>query len=99
MSAARRIVLGALAAALLVAVLGVSGCGPSKAEVAAQQRDECFATESRIKTAMDLVHADSGVYPNVADAVRELAAKCPAGGTYSFDPDTDTVSCSVHGHP
>lgn len=84
---------------LLFAGVTLAACGPSKADIAAQQKQDCFATESRIKTAMDLVHADTGFYPNVADAVRELAAKCPAGGTYTFDPNTDTVSCTVHGHP
>ena len=84
---------------LLAGAFALTACGPSKAEVAAQQKQDCFATESRIKTAMDLVHADTGFYPNVADAVRELGATCPAGGTYTFDPNTDTVSCTVHGHP
>jgi len=91
----------ALVICLLLAAAGVgpTACGPSKADIAAQQKQECFDNESRIKTAMDLVHADTGFYPNVADAVRELGAKCPGGGTYTFDPNTDTVSCTVHGHP
>ena len=98
--AARRLAVASLVLCLLLAVAGsLAACGPSKAEVAAQQKQDCFATESRIKTAMDLVHADTGFYPNVADAVRELGAKCPTGGTYTFDPNTDTVGCSVHGHP
>ena len=84
---------------LVLVVFGLTACGPSKADIAAQQKQDCFANESRVKTAMDLVHADTGFYPNVADAVRELSAKCPAGGTYTFDPNTDAVSCTVHGHP
>ena len=93
----RRMMVAA-ALILLVGTLGVAACGPNKAELAAQQKQECFDNESRIKTAMDLVHADTGIFPDVTDAASKLAAKCPAGGTYSFDPDTDTVSCSVHGH-
>ena len=42
---------------------------------------------------------DTGVYPDVASVVAQLHAKCPSGGTYSFDPNTNVVSCSVHGHP
>ena len=84
---------------LLGAAVGLSACGPSKAELAAQRKQECFGNESRIKTAMDLVHADTGFYPDVTDAASKLSAKCPDGGTYTFDPNTDTVSCTVHGHP
>jgi hypothetical protein len=89
----------AIVLVLLLMALGLTACGPNKADVAAQQKQDCFANESRIKTAMDLVHADTGVYPNVADAVSELGAKCPAGGTYTFDSNTGVVSCTVHGHP
>jgi hypothetical protein len=94
----RRVLLVALAA-LLLAAIALTACAPSKEKVAEQQRQECFANEQRIKTAMDLVHADTGFYPNVSDAADKLGLKCPAGGTYVFDPNTDTVSCSVHGRP
>ena len=86
-------------AALLLVALGLVACGPSKAQLAAQNREQCFAYEKQITMAMNLVHADSGIYPSVQDAAKELGAKCPSGGTYSFDPKTDTVSCSIHGHP
>lgn len=81
-----------------MAAVGVVGCAPSKADVAAQQKQLCFANERQIKTAIDLVHADSGLYPDIGTVVTKLQLKCPAGGTYSFDQNTDTVSCSVHGH-
>jgi hypothetical protein len=87
----------ALASAVLMAGLALSGCGPSKADVSAQQRDECFANQKRIKLATDLVNADTGIYPDIASVVAQLKAVCPSGGAYSFDPKTDTVSCSVHG--
>jgi ABC-type oligopeptide transport system substrate-binding subunit len=95
----RRIALLGLALLLVVTALAAAGCGPSKADVAAQQKQECFANERQLKTAIDLVDADTGFYPTIADVVSQLHVACPAGGTYSFDPSTDTVSCSVHGHP
>jgi hypothetical protein len=82
----------------LLATLVLAACAPSKADLAAQQRDQCFANEAQIKMAMDLVHADTGFYPDIKDTVAKLGLKCPSGGTYTFDPNTDTVSCSVHGH-
>ena len=96
-----RALLGILAGCLLLsaAASGLLGCGPSKAQIAAQQKQECFDNQSRIKMAVDLVYADTGIYPSVTDAASKLGAKCPAGGTYTFDPGTDTVSCTVHGHP
>ena len=97
MSHPRRI--APVVALLLAAALGLVACGGGRAGVAAQNKEQCFAYEKQIKMAMDLVHADSGLYPSVQDAASKLGAKCPSGGTYSFDPKTDTVSCSVHGHP
>ena len=88
-----------VAVLLILAGLGLAACGSSKADIAAQNKEQCFAYEKQIKMAMDIVHADSGIYPDVNDAASKLGAKCPSGGTYSFDPNTDTVSCSVHGHP
>ncbi|MDR3685511.1 MAG: hypothetical protein P4L93_00905 [Coriobacteriia bacterium] len=99
MSRARWIARLSLAVVLALAALSVVACGPSKAEIAQQQKDECFATMSQMKLAIDLVNADTGVYPDVASVVAQLHAKCPSGGTYSFDPNTNVVSCSVHGHP
>jgi hypothetical protein len=93
-----RAILSAALAVALVLVLGLaSGCGPSKAQLAAQHRDECFANQREIKQAIDLEHADSGVYPSISDVLRVVHVSCPDGGTYSFDPNTDTVSCSIHG--
>ena len=89
----------ALLLCLLLFASCLVACGPSKADVAAQQRQQCFDNQSRIKMAMDLVHADTGIYPDVNDAASKLGVKCPAGGAYTFDPNTDTVSCTVHGHP
>jgi hypothetical protein len=85
--------------ALAVGVLGVTACSPSKAQVAAQHQQQCFNNEHQTKLAIDLVHADSGVYPDVKNVVAELKLRCPDGGTYSYDPNTDIVTCSVHGHP
>jgi hypothetical protein len=93
----RRIVLVMML--LTVASIALVACGPSKAEVAAQQKEQCFTSQRQLKLALGVIYADSGIYPDVQDAANKLGAKCPSGGTYSFDPSTDTVSCSVHGHP
>ena len=95
----RRLRATLVVAVLLVASLGLVACAGGKADVAAANKEQCFAYEKQIKMAMDLVHADSGLYPEVQDTANKLGAKCPSGGMYSFDPNTDTVSCSVHGHP
>jgi hypothetical protein len=84
---------------VLALAVVLTGCGPSKADQAAEQKATCFAAEKRIKVAFDLVYADSGIYPDMANVLKELDAKCPAGGTYTFDPVADTVTCSVHGRP
>jgi hypothetical protein len=88
----------ALLFALSLACAALFACGPSKAEIAAQQRDECFANEQQIKMAMNLVHADTGFYPDFVTTVNKLNRRCPSGGTYTWDENSDTVSCTVHGH-
>jgi hypothetical protein len=93
-------VLG-MALLLALCALAATGCAPSKEEaaatLAAQQKQECLANQKRIKLATDLVNADTGIYPDIASVVQQLRAVCPAGGAYSFDATTDTVSCTVHG--
>ena len=89
-------------ALLLVALLTLpvlSACSASKSDVAADQKAQCFQNEKLIKVAIDVFYADSQMYPPIASVVTKLDVKCPAGGVYSFDPNTDVVSCSVHGHP
>jgi type II secretory pathway pseudopilin PulG len=84
----------------IIALLGVpivSACAPSKADVAAQQKEQCFANETQLKMEIDIFYADSQTYPPIEKVVAETHVACPAGGTYSFDPATDKVSCSIHG--
>ena len=88
-----------LAVALCASATTVVACASNPADVAEQQKQECFANEQRIKMAIDLVHADSGIYPDVGLVVSKLQVKCPVGGTYSFEENTDIVNCSAHGHP
>jgi hypothetical protein len=83
----------------LVIVLAVAGCGPDSAKVEAKQKEQCFANERLLKTAMDAFYADSGMYPPLSTVTSKLDVKCPAGGEYTFDEKSDAVSCSVHGHP
>ena len=83
----------ATAAMLLVALSGCSG-----ASAAAEQKQQCFANESLIQSYMKLFDEDSGMYPPLKDVIDKLHVTCPSGGTYSFDPKTGIVTCSVHGH-
>ena len=86
----------------LVTIIGMpvlSACTPSKVDVTAEQKTQCYQNERLIKTAMDLFFADSQMYPPLEQVVTKLDAKCPSGGTYTFNEKTDVVDCSVHGHP
>jgi hypothetical protein len=101
---ARTVGLGRALVLLLVMVLfaggllGMGGCGPRQPS-AEEQKQQCFATQKTLKQAMDLFYADTGgQYPPFEKVVLQLNAKCPSGGTYSFDSANDQVSCSVHGH-
>jgi hypothetical protein len=97
-SAPRRFAALALIGVVTLALAAVaSGCGPSPGEIAAQHKAQCFANQRQIKMAIDLVNADSGIYPDVQNVVKELKVSCPDGGIYAFDPNTNTVSCSIHG--
>ncbi len=88
-------VLAALAAGMML-----GGCvSKPVALTAAQTKAQCFENQSRIRQMMDLFYADSQTYPPVETVAEKLHVACPSGGTYSFDPDTDVVTCSVHGHP
>ena len=98
----KRLRLAVLVAALLAVVLAtvlLSGCSAGDGDAAAEQKARCFQNEKLIKVAMDVFYADSQLYPPISSVVTKLDVKCPSGGVYSFDPNTDTVTCSVHGHP
>jgi hypothetical protein len=89
----------AITAALACALLSAAGCGsgshgPSEAEKTAA----CAENQVHIKQMMDLFYADAQEYPPIATVVDKLHVTCPDGGTYTFDEQTDAVSCSVHGH-
>jgi hypothetical protein len=47
---------------------------------------------------MKLFKADSGIDAPLQTVVDKTHVVCPAGGTYSYDPTTGVVNCSVHGH-
>ena len=85
---------------VLAAATMLGGCSSKPAApTVAQTQAACFENQTHIKQAMDLFYADSQMYPPIETVVEKLHVACPSGGTYSFDPDTNTVTCSVHGHP
>jgi uncharacterized protein YceK len=84
---------------LLTFILGVvalSGC-TTTAQLEAEQREACYATQTRIKAEMDRVNDAKGAYPDIERLVISLNVACPAGGTFEFDPIAETVSCTKHG--
>jgi hypothetical protein len=91
-----RWIVTVLVAALACGAL-LTACSPSKEQIAAEQRDQCFANQLKIKVAIDAVNADTGVYPDLNDVIDKLDAQCPGGGTYSYNAETGAVDCSVHG--
>ena len=87
---------------VLCATLGAAGCGPKAPvadQVAAEQKAQCFKTQSLVQQTMKLFYADSGTYPPVEIVLAKLQATCPAEGKYSFSETTEKVTCSVHGSP
>jgi pectin methylesterase-like acyl-CoA thioesterase len=99
MSPAKRLaVLAAVAAVALAMVLALAAC--SSAPTAAETKAKCFANEAELRTMMKLFSADTGgIEAPFASVVAKTGAKCPSGGTYSWDSATGVVTCSVHGHP
>jgi hypothetical protein len=83
-------------AALSLGAMALSGC-TSTAQIEAEQRDECYATQARIQAEMDQVHRAKGAYPDIGTLVTRLNVKCPTGGTYEFDPVAEKVLCTKHG--
>jgi hypothetical protein len=89
----------AIIAIVLVAVLALAGCA-AQAPTGAEQKAKCFANEALLQTEMKLFNADTGgMDPPFQSVVDKTKAVCPGGGTYSYDPATGLVTCSVHGHP
>ena len=84
-----------LAFALLVAMVGCS-----QAPTAAELKAKCFANEAQMQTVMKVFAADTGgVNASFDTVVAKTGSVCPSGGKYSWDPATQIVTCSVHGHP
>jgi hypothetical protein len=84
----------------IVVVVGLlfalAGCSPSQS-VADIRKAECIQNMAFIRTEMGLFMSDTGEYPPLADVLDKTGRKCPSGGTYSFDANTGTLSCSIHG--
>lgn len=87
-------IIGSALALLLVITL--AGC--THDSTAAEQKAKCFANEALVGTEMKLFKADSGIDAPLQTVVDKTHVVCPAGGTYSYDPTTGVVNCSVHGH-
>lgn len=85
-----------LAVVALAVSLVLTGCGSGKPDVEAQ-RAACTQNMMLISTEMKLFLADTGEYPPFDTVLQKIGRTCPSKGVYSFDPSTDTLSCSAHG--
>jgi hypothetical protein len=83
-------------ATLFLGAMVLSAC-TTTAQIEAQQRDECYATQAEIQAAMNQGHSATGAFPDIGSLVARLNVKCPVGGTYEFNPNAETVSCTKHG--
>jgi hypothetical protein len=93
-SSARRIALAL--ATLFLGAMALSAC-TTTAQIEAKQRDECYAIQTEIQAAMNQGNSATGAFPDIGNLVTRLNVKCPADGTYTFDPMAETVSCTEHG--
>ena len=89
--------LGALLVTALVVSLTLAGC--SQGPTAAEKKTTCFGNEARVEAVMKLFKADSGMDAPLDKVLKDTGAVCPSGGTYTWDPATSVLTCSVHGHP
>jgi hypothetical protein len=89
--------LAAVLALALALAAALSSCsqGPTESE----KKAVCFGNEARVGAVMKLFKADSGMDAPLDRVLGEMKAVCPSGGTYTWDPQTETLTCSIHGHP
>jgi hypothetical protein len=93
-----------------VVLLAVFACGifsaiatPAfrAAKTNAQQK-ACYANERVIEGAAQSALAESGALPASMEAMVPTyitaVPTCLGGGTYTYDPNSGKVTCSVHGH-
>jgi hypothetical protein len=94
----------------LIAVLAVVGCGGASSPGSAsegpgtivnQAKDNASIVTCRTNRAqIDQQYAfaqSAGTDADYQATVEQVAAKCPSGGTYSWDATTGKTRCSVHG--
>ena len=83
-------------AAVALGAMTLSGC-TTTAQIEAEQRDACFATQTKIKAEMDRVNDAKGAYPDIDRLVSGLNVRVSLGGSFEFDPIAEKVSCTKHG--
>lgn len=90
--------------------LGAAGTGAAVFDAAqgnAQERS-CFANERTVEgayqqymantSATDLLDASVFLDTLVSEGYLKQAPECPGGGSYLWDPESTTLTCSEHGH-
>jgi general secretion pathway protein G len=90
---------------ILAALAAIAIPRMSQNTATARQR-ACYTNISTMNTQIELYNSEEEAYPtNLTDVTQNTdyfpddEPNCPSGGTYSMDPNTYRVSCSIHGTP
>lgn len=94
---------GIALALVWVIAFALVGCAQPIAKVAEktaqEQKAVCQSKMTLMQTEMKLFNADSGLEAPFETVIEKTNSVCPSGGTYTYDPATYLVTCSVHGNP
>ena len=108
-----RVLTAIMVASLLTVAIGLAGCSDAEVEAieaaagADSQQKACFANQRSLVGAYGEWRSSSGSEATdfaefegflVPDYLEEIP-KCPNSGTYTWDPASQTLSCSNHGKP
>jgi general secretion pathway protein G len=90
---------------ILAALAAIAIPRMSQNSATARQR-ACHTNVATVNTQIELYDSEEEEYPgNLTDVTQNTAyfpdgePNCPSNGTYSMDPNTHRVSCSIHGTP
>jgi len=93
-----------LAGALLICLL-LAGCaspGSNAGSIVGESKDNasivtCRTNRNQLAEQYSTAQSTSGAPVEFATVLAEQNAKCPSGGTYTWDDAASKVVCSVHG--
>lgn len=94
---------------LLLSLTLIAACAPTKPKATFSATDPagrqaCLQVEQQWETAIQQYELDHPRFrpqltiDGLAAATGVKRPWCPAGGDYSWDPTTQEINCSIHGH-